>query len=373
MKIAVYAISKNEEQFVQRFCQSAKDADYIIIADTGSTDDTVKVARECGATVHDIRIRPWRFEHARNAALALVPDDVDVCVSIDIDEIMTPGWRKTIESIWTEDTTRLMYLYDWGHNLTFYTSKIHARWGHVWNYPCHEYVEADGRVTEKYAYTNELLVQHFPDPTKSRSNYMELLTCAVKERPECQRSQWYYARELVYNNRFEEAEAEFRKCMDIAHKYSDHENDYVRRHLAQALEKQGKTGEAHRWYRQATALWPNAREPWCDLADFCHKNGLWEECAYAAKQALAINHRDIHHTSEASCWGARPYDALALASYYLGHNQLAYDMGTQALAYNPDDERLQKNMEFYKAGLTPATEMLPTVTSGSNLLFKNIK
>ena len=26
MKIAVYAISKNEEQFVKRFCESAKDA-----------------------------------------------------------------------------------------------------------------------------------------------------------------------------------------------------------------------------------------------------------------------------------------------------------------------------------------------------------
>lgn len=45
MKIAVYAISKNEEQFVERFCNSAKDADLILIADTGSTDGTVEKAR----------------------------------------------------------------------------------------------------------------------------------------------------------------------------------------------------------------------------------------------------------------------------------------------------------------------------------------
>ena len=38
LKIAVYAISKNEEQFVKRFCVSAKDADLILIADTGSED-----------------------------------------------------------------------------------------------------------------------------------------------------------------------------------------------------------------------------------------------------------------------------------------------------------------------------------------------
>ena len=42
MKIAVYAISKNEEQFVKTFCESSKLADYIMIADTGSTDGTVE-------------------------------------------------------------------------------------------------------------------------------------------------------------------------------------------------------------------------------------------------------------------------------------------------------------------------------------------
>ena len=54
MKIAVYAISKNEEKHVKRFCESAKDADCIIIADTGSTDNTVQEAKNQGAIVHNI-------------------------------------------------------------------------------------------------------------------------------------------------------------------------------------------------------------------------------------------------------------------------------------------------------------------------------
>ena len=56
MRIAVYAISKNEEQFVERFCNSAKDADLVMIADTGSTDDTVGLARDHGAIVNQICI-----------------------------------------------------------------------------------------------------------------------------------------------------------------------------------------------------------------------------------------------------------------------------------------------------------------------------
>ena len=85
MKIAVYAICKNEEQFVRRFCESAKQADLILIADTGSSDNTVDLAKECGATVYNINVRPWRFDKARDTALNLIPGDFDVCISLDLD------------------------------------------------------------------------------------------------------------------------------------------------------------------------------------------------------------------------------------------------------------------------------------------------
>jgi glycosyltransferase involved in cell wall biosynthesis len=40
------------------------DADHVLIADTGSTDDTVDIARRCGAIVSQICITPWRFDSA---------------------------------------------------------------------------------------------------------------------------------------------------------------------------------------------------------------------------------------------------------------------------------------------------------------------
>ena len=75
LKIAVYAIAKNEEQHVERFMSSARAADVIVVADTGSTDGTVAALQSAGAAVHEIHISPWRFDDARNAALALVPAD----------------------------------------------------------------------------------------------------------------------------------------------------------------------------------------------------------------------------------------------------------------------------------------------------------
>jgi hypothetical protein len=45
MKVAVYTIALNEEAFVQPWYESAKDADYLLIADTSSTDRTVELAK----------------------------------------------------------------------------------------------------------------------------------------------------------------------------------------------------------------------------------------------------------------------------------------------------------------------------------------
>ena len=107
MKICVYAICKNEEKFVDRFYESAKDADGIYVLDTGSTDDTVNKLKSHCIVVEQKIINPWRFDVARNLSLDLVPEDYDVCVCLDLDEVLVNGWKELIINNWKEDTTRL--------------------------------------------------------------------------------------------------------------------------------------------------------------------------------------------------------------------------------------------------------------------------
>ena len=99
MKIAVYTIAKNEEQFVKKWYNSAKEADYLLIADTGSTDNTIELAKKLGINVVSIAINPWRFDDARNASLALLPTDITYCIQLDMDEVLVEGWRQELEKL----------------------------------------------------------------------------------------------------------------------------------------------------------------------------------------------------------------------------------------------------------------------------------
>jgi glycosyltransferase involved in cell wall biosynthesis len=94
MKIVVYAICKNEEQFVDRWMDSMSEADQVVVLDTGSTDHTVELLRGRGAQVTVETVSPWRFDAARNRSLDLVPEDTDICVCTDLDEILHPGWKQ---------------------------------------------------------------------------------------------------------------------------------------------------------------------------------------------------------------------------------------------------------------------------------------
>lgn len=346
MKIAVYAISKNEEQFVARFCESAKEADVILIADTGSTDNTVPLAKDCGATVYEICVSPWRFDKARDTALNLIPGDVDVCISLDLDEVLQPGWREEIERVWQEDTTRLRYKFDWGAGIAFYYEKIHHRRGYHWHHPCHEYPVPDVRTNEVWAHTDMLLAVHQPDPTKSRGQYLDLLHVAVTEDPRCPRNAFYYARELTFYSKWQEAVEALNKYLAMPEATWQNERSYAMRLLGKSYDELSSDGLV--WYRRACAEAPNTREAWCDLAMACYRKSMWAECFAAASNVLAIKDKELVYTMDPSVWGSKPHDLLAISAHWLGMKDLAIEHGTIAADLEPNDDRLASNLAFYK-------------------------
>ena len=184
MKICVYAISKNESKFVDIWVDSMQEADEIYVLDTGSEDNTVELLKKRGVIVKEKIISPWRFDVARNESLELVPKDTDICVCTDLDEVFEKGWRKELEKVWKKDNTRCRYIYNWSLKdnkpiVSFYYEKIHSRTNFKWIYPVHEILSYDGE--ENYTKTDKIILNHYPDSTKSRSSYLELLELSIKE------------------------------------------------------------------------------------------------------------------------------------------------------------------------------------------------
>ena len=348
LKICVYAISKNEEMFVERFCESAKDADLIMIADTGSTDRTVELAQQCGALIPEIAITPWRFDDARNAALALIPRDVDVCVSLDLDEELQPGWREEIERVWTPGITRLRYGFDWGAGIVFKYEKIHARHGYRWTHPCHEY-PIPYMIDERYADTDMLMVIHKPDPTKSRGQYLPLLEMSVREDPVDPRNAFYYARELSFHGQWRRAIEECERYLALPGANWPNERCYAYRVMSRCYNELGDWDNAIKSARLGVIEAPHTREPWCEIAKLAYQRHQWAECYGAAKSALAIEQREWVYTVDPEVWGALPHDYASIAAFHLGMREEATRQGELALQHSPDDERLKANMAHFTA------------------------
>ena len=347
MKIAVYAISKNEEMFVERFCNSARDADLIVIADTGSTDRTRDLAEQCGAIVHDICITPWRFDDARNAALSLLPRDVDVCVSLDLDEELQPGWREEIERVWVNGTTRLRYMFDWGAGIAFHYEKIHARHGYRWVNPCHERPVSFG-ITETLAWTDMLIGIHKPDPTKSRGQYLPLLEMSVREDPHDPRNAFYYARELSFHGLWRKAIDECVRYLALPGADWVNERCYAYRVMARCYDELGDWDNAMRSARLGVIEAPGTREPWCEIAKLAYRRCQWAECYGAAMSALAITNREMVYTVDPEVWGFMLHDYASIAAWNLGMKDEAIHQAELALSYAPHDDRLRKNLELCK-------------------------
>lgn len=347
MKIAVYTIAKDEAKQVPEYLDSCRDADLVMIADTGSSDGTAELLRRGGAAVHVIAVRPWRFDVARTAALCLVPTDVDVCIKLDLDERLQPGWREELERAWQPGTTRLRYDYVWNWqapgvpDVQFRSDLIHARAGYLWRYPTHEILSATGpeQVAE-----SKLAIHQFPE-IKPRPNDLPLLELAVREQ-RCPRTLFYLGREYFFRGDWPAAERTLQEYLSHPDAVWRAERSHAMRMLSACRQRQGDGEAARTWLYRACAEEGGLRENWVDLAQHCHDTGDWWGGYHACIKALALSERPGHYKSFGYAWGERADDLASICAWRLGLKDRAAEHLRRALALAPHDPRLQANARF---------------------------
>lgn len=353
MKVVVYAICKNEAQFAKRWASSMSEADEIVVLDTGSDDDTVKQLKEMGVKVTTESIVPWRFDKARNRSLELVPEDTDICVCTDLDEVFEPGWRNHLEAAWREGTGQARYRYTWSftkdgrEGIVFWIEKAHSRHGYQWVHPVHEVLQWVGDGHPGPMVTAEgVQLNHFPDSGKSRGQYLPLLELSVEEDPEDDRNMHYLGREYMYKKRWDDCIRILKRHLSMPRARWNDERAASMRYIAKSYLMKGEKGKARDWYLKAIVEAPYLREPYMDLAVVLYEEKQWEGVLYFTDCALKIASRPKTYICEAASWGSLPHDLRGMAFFNTRRYAEALEEEKKALAIEPENQRFKKNVEI---------------------------
>lgn len=343
-KIAVYAICKNEIKFIERFFRSIENADYVVIVDTGSTDGTfeklvslieertvdygheedlvvekdregvIRSASDGEFQVHRGYVDPWRFDDARNIALSLLPETSAVCISIDADELLEPGWKEALIAAVENDMQlhgkpadryhhRFKTIWNWeasGDSISeHWHERIHSRKGYLWKLPVHEMLVKSDGTPETVRWLENIMMVQKPDGTKSRSNYLPLLEIALKEAPDRWKSWSFYAGELLNAHQNKAA----LEAIETAKKLPDADLAFLHHQASQVYQS------LHDWSNAVTQLMLAV-----NYAGQTREYGVWlarlylrlrrpSEALLAARQASTIKERTQGYAFDPSCWG----------------------------------------------------------------------
>ena len=358
-KICVYAICKNEKQYVEKWLSSMSEADYIVVLDTGSTDGTYEMLKADPRVtrVEQQIITPWRFDTARNESMKLIPEDANILICTDFDEVLIPNWAQSLRMGWIEGKHRRgYYKYAWNHAedgdpcLIYVYDKVHTKDYH-WYFPVHEVLQRSdgflGPEDDEHAFywrIDEVLLHHYQDATKERSSYLPLLILRLQENPNDPYSHCLLAREYGCVGNYEKSIEEFLKTISMPEEYRD---NYVQQisygYLGDCYAMLGEYTTAIEYYRKWIEVDPTYREPYVAIGELYNGLNLYHKAQEVLLEGLSKGYRHYCWLERENTWREESWDALAIAAYNTGE----YDMGIQAaqkaLAYCPNDVRILKN------------------------------
>lgn len=202
--IAVALIVKNEEALLSRCLDSVKGIGEIFILDTGSSDNTVQIARQYTENVFLDFIWTDSFQMAHNFLLGKIRDKSDFVLSIDADECLLSSPDEVQQAVeLAKDTVRVTMCSEHDKN-SFGFARIFRNTPEIfWEQDIHKHLnvpgegEDIGNIKIQYGYSPA----HQNDPDRA----LRILQKTVKEEKNPIRNLYYLAREYWYKERYWEA------------------------------------------------------------------------------------------------------------------------------------------------------------------------
>ena len=350
--VSLCMIVRNEEHVLARCLDSVKDAmDEIIIVDTGSEDRTKEIAGSYTEKIYDF---VWAddFAAARNAAFSRA--EMEYCMWVDADDIMSGDaleqlirWKTETDG--TADVVMMKYVagVDEEGNETFcyYRERLLKRaCGFRWKGRVHEAIEPTGTVE----YQN-ICVEHRSRKKKYGDRNLRIYE-KMKEEGEIfsTRDLFYYARELYYHRRYEEAVGCFLFFLKREDAFSENLVEACR-YMAGALAELGKGKEALGFLYQGLSYRVPGGELCCDIGRYFMDCQMWEQAAFWYEAALHSRKKErAGGFVEEEAYGYVPAVQLCVCYSRMGEQKKAYECHKLSGQYKPYGKEYLKNEEYFR-------------------------
>jgi glycosyltransferase involved in cell wall biosynthesis len=340
---------------------------YWVIVDTGSTDNTVEVIRE---TMKDFEIegelheRPWvNFEVNRTESLELAKGKCDYRWIIDADDTFMVeqfGFNPFAYIDKNIDTYQITYRLN---ALQYHRAQI-VKSDQPWVYKgvLHEYLHCD-MPNLKSAILPGCYVKADISPLK-RANSLEekyakdaeILEKALIDEPNNTRYMFYLAQSYRDSGQLEKSLEVYKRRAEAGE--WEEEVYYSLYMIAKLMEKMEQPiNEVIEAYSKAWEYRPQRLE-----AVFHVMRKLREQNRYV----LAFTYGDLAIKTpgtsdilfvEPEIWQWRMVDEYSIAAFYIGHPEIAFEKTSQivnspvfATIHQQEQDRLRRNLEFYKQG-----------------------
>ncbi|MGL5329537.1 MAG: tetratricopeptide repeat-containing glycosyltransferase family 2 protein [Peptostreptococcaceae bacterium] len=352
ISISLCMIVKDEEAVIRRCLESVKNiADEIIVVDTGSTDKTKEIVNEYTNKIYDFE---WidDFSAARNYSFSKATKEY--VMWIDADDVILPydqeeflKLKKDIDS--SVDTVMMKYntAFDENGNATFtyYRERLFKKEiNPVWLDPIHEVIVPSGNIIHSdISITHKKLYDEYSD--RNLRIFEKMISLGKKLNP---RQQFYYARELYYNFKYEEAIKEFNDfldskqgwiencisaCIDLYNTYNaigDKENGF------KALLRSFEYDEPR-------------PEICCHIGNYFLQKGMYNASIFWYNTALnykenATSGGFINYNFN----GYIPCIQLCVCYYRIGDTKKAIEFNELAANFKPNDSAVEFNRNFFK-------------------------
>lgn len=357
IKVAVYNIMKDEGKFLEGWLENMKEADYIFLMDTGSTNGEYETALHYADTHPEFKgklfvkqevIKPWRFDVARNRNMDMIPgdDEVDVIISVDLDERLTEGFfEKLRKTAWENPRCHdFDYYYAWSHDentgrplrtISYNKCSFWMKGEVYYSFPIHETLTYSDRYrafyNEKPAWIDPktIWLHHYPDNTKSRSSYLPLLELRAEENPNDEYGKFYLMREQGCYGQWEKA---LKTGIWLYSRVTKGTDDMMMlpstcSEIANCFARiKGKEDEVEYFYKKAISYDPTFRDPYFFYAKWLGYHGRPIEALAMLNEGIRKSYRHYDWRELSITWEPW-YEAQirGIAYAWIGDYRLAYE------------------------------------------------